>query len=213
MKRLEVYRKRPRSWATDKGLHVKVNKTDAKRPEHRSRLCGKELKRWDPTMPGTSALMGPFGCVLFTLTKALMWKNGARCATARKILFWDASRTHCEFEAASEIAIELPPEEQVKGEDLIGWVTKSSAQLGEKVATIVDSGFVIGIWSPAIVCSRERELCRFVHGDDFIIAGGSVPLALIESRLNKGLILMRRAILGRDEGDDKTVTILHRFVT
>ena len=65
MNRLEVYRKRPRSWATDKGLHVDVNKTDAERPDHRSRLCGKEIKRWDPTMPGTFALMGPFECVLF----------------------------------------------------------------------------------------------------------------------------------------------------
>ena len=66
-----VYRKRPRSWAKDKGIHViptkwvDVNKGDDKRPECRSRLCGKELKRWDPTMPGTCASMGPFECVMF----------------------------------------------------------------------------------------------------------------------------------------------------
>ena len=52
--RLEVYRKRPRSWATDKGIHiiptkwVDSNKGDAQRPEYQSRLCGKELRRWDP---------------------------------------------------------------------------------------------------------------------------------------------------------------------
>ena len=28
--------------------------------------------------------------------------------------------THCQAEATSEMAIELPPEEQVEGEDLIG---------------------------------------------------------------------------------------------
>ena len=27
---------------------VDLNKGDAKQPEYRSRLCGKELKRWDP---------------------------------------------------------------------------------------------------------------------------------------------------------------------
>ena len=42
--RLEVYRKRSRNWAKDKGIHViptkwvDVNKGDDKRPEYRSRL-------------------------------------------------------------------------------------------------------------------------------------------------------------------------------
>ena len=93
---------------------VDVNKGDDKRPEYRSRLRGKELKRWDPTMPGTFASMGPFECVMFLLSKALMWKPGANGATTRKILFLDASRAHCQAEATSEMAIELPPEEQVK---------------------------------------------------------------------------------------------------
>ena len=59
MIRLEVHRIRPRSWATDKVLHViptklsDVNKGDAKRPEYRSRL----LERGDPTVPGMSAPM------------------------------------------------------------------------------------------------------------------------------------------------------------
>ena len=62
MNRMEVYLKRPRSWAKDKGIHViptewaDVNRGDDKRPEYRSRLCGKEAgtrrcqersKRWD----------------------------------------------------------------------------------------------------------------------------------------------------------------------
>ena len=68
---VEVYRKRLRNWAKDKGIHViptkwvNVNKGDDKRPEYRSILCGKELKRWDPTMPGTFASMGPLECVMF----------------------------------------------------------------------------------------------------------------------------------------------------
>ena len=91
---------------------VDVNKGDDKRPEYRSRLRGKELKRWDPTMPGTFASMGPFECVMFLLSKALMWKPGANGATTRKILFLDASRAHCQAEATSEMAIEMPLEEQ-----------------------------------------------------------------------------------------------------
>ena len=220
---LEVYRKRPRNWAKDKSIHfiptkwVDVNKGD-ERPEYRSRLCGKELKRSNPTMPGTFASMGPFECVMFAFSKALMWKPGANGATTRKILFLDASRAHCQAEATRGMAIELPPEEQVKGEDLIGELSKSlygtrkAAHNWEKKRqrVIIDSGFVIGTWSLAIVCCRERELCGFVHGDDFIVTGDSMQLAWIKSRLNEGLILKRRAIQGPDDGDDKTVTILNR---
>ena len=132
--------------------------------------------------------------------------------------FWCVSRAHCEFEATSEMAIELPPEEQVKGEDLIGELLKSlcgsrkaAHNWEKKWQTIVDSGFC----HRYMVTSNRvfRELCGFVHGDDFIIAGDSVTLAWIESRINKGVILVRRAIPGRGDGDDKTVTILNRFVT
>ena len=48
---------------------------------------------------------------------------------------------------------------------------------------------------------------------DVIIMGDSVQLAWIEPRLNEGLILKRHAVLGPDDGDDKTVTILNRLVT
>ena len=150
-----------------------------------------------------------------------MWKPGARCVTARKILFFDASRARCQAEATSEMAIEMPPDEKVKGGDLIGELLKSlygtrkAAYTWEKKwqRVIVDSGFVIGTWSPAIVCCRERELCGFVHGDDFIITCDSMQLAWIEYRVNEGLILKRRAILGLDDGNNKTVTVLNRLMT
>ena len=86
--------------------------------------------------------MGPFECVMFLLSKALMWKPGANGATTRKILFLDASRAHCQAEATSGMAIELPPEEQVKGERLdrrtLEFVvrdTQSVSHLGDKGAT------------------------------------------------------------------------------
>ena len=78
---------------------------------------------------------------------------------------------------------------------------------------LIDSSLEIGYWSPAIVCCRERELCGFVHGDAFILTGDAMQSAWAESRLNEKLILKRRAILGPDDGDDKTVTILNRLVS
>ena len=82
MSRMNVHRRRPRQWATEKGIPViptkwvDVNTGDARQAENRSRLCEKELKRWDPTMPGTFASMGPFERVTCLLSKALMRKPG-----------------------------------------------------------------------------------------------------------------------------------------
>ena len=60
---------------------------------------------------------------------------------------------------------------------------------------------------------HERELCGFVHGDDFIITGDSLQLMWIESRFKEGLNFERCADLGIDDGVDKTVTILSQLVT
>ena len=68
--------------------------------------------------------------------------------------------------------------------------------------------------SSTVVCCRERELCGFVHGDDFIIITGEyVQMIWIESRLKQGLDFERCVDLGVDDGIDKTVTILSRLAT
>ena len=141
MSRPDVYRKRPSNWTTDikhscdPTTWVDVNKGDANRPEHRSRLCGNELKRCEPTMPGTFASMGPLEC-----SKALMWKLGASGASARKIVFIYASKEHCQADATSETAIELPPEEQMKGGDLIRELLKSLYGTRKQRKTGIKSG-------------------------------------------------------------------------
>ena len=108
-----------------------------------------------------------------------MWKRGANGATTRKILFFEASRAHCQAEATSEMAVELPPEEQVEGEDLIGellnslYGTRKAAQDWEKKwqRVIIDRGFFIGTGSPAIVvvnvccvgsCTEMTSLSRVI---------------------------------------------------
>ena len=185
---------------------VDVNKGDAKQPAYRSRLCGKELKRWDPTMPGTFASMGLFECVMFLFSKALMWKPGASGPSARKIMFLDASIAHCQADATSEMAIELPPEGQVKDQDLVGELLKSL--YGAKNTS--------NNWEKKWQ-SRYRLLScpRFV--DSFMVMTlpsleNQCSWRWTESRLNEKLIFKRKAILGPDD-DDKTVTILNRLAT
>ena len=67
--------------------------------------------------------------------------------------------------------------------------------------------------SSTVVCCHERELCGFVHEDDFIITSDSVQLMWVESRLKEGLNFERCADLWVDDGVDKTVTILSQLGT
>ena len=68
--------------------------------------------------------------------------------------------------------------------------------------------------SSTVVCCRERELCGFVHGDEFIIIMGKyVQWIWSESRLKEGLDFERCADPGVDDGVDKTGTILSRLAT
>ena len=172
-------------------------------------------------MPGTFASMGPFECIIYLFSRALMWKLGASSAPNVKIALLDASRAHCQADATTEMAIELPPEEQEAGKDLVGELLKSlygtrrAAHNWEKKwqTVFMELGFKIGVWMPAIVYHSSRDIAGFVHGDDFIMVSEGANLAWLEMRLEDKLILKRRALLGPDDGDDKTVTILNRLVT
>ena len=89
----------------------------------------------------------------------------------------------------------------MKGEDLIGellkslYETRKTAQNWEKKwqRVIIDSDF----FDWYMVTPMRTSSCVSCVG--FV--------------LDEGLILKRRAVLGPDDGDDKTVTILNRLVT
>ena len=97
--------------------------------------------------------------------------------SAQKIMFLDASRAHCQADATSEMATEVPPEEQVKGQDFVGELLKSlcgprnaAHNLERKWQSVrIEINFEIGTWSAAIASCRERDACGFVHVDHFIL--------------------------------------------
>ena len=215
--RLGVHRKRPRTWATDSGIlaiptrWLDVSKEDAK---YQWRLCGKEIKRWELAVPRTFATMGPLECVTFLCSKVMTWKLGTSGPSARKIMFLDTRRAHCWADATNEMVVESPPEEQVKGEDLVGELLKSldgarkTAHNWEKKwqHVLTEMNFEIGTWSSAIVCCCEREVCGFFHGVDFMSVQESMQWAWTASQPSEKLILKKNAVLGPDD-DGKTVNL------
>ena len=118
--------------------------------------------------------------------------------------------------AASEVAIEPQPDEQVVCQDLTGELSNALSEIRKEThnwKTKWRHVFVNRIPQlSTVVCCHEHELCGFVHGDDFIIAGDSVQLMWIESRLKERLNFERCVDLGVDDGD-RMVTILNRLVT
>ena len=123
--------------------------------------------------------------------------------------------------ATSDVASELPTDEHVVRQDLLGELSCSLSGMRTEVCNwekklqevFDDNTLLLATTYQSRSCCHERELCGFVHGDDFIITGDSVQWMWIESRLKEGLNFERCAGLGVDDGVDKMVTILNRLVT
>ena len=79
-------------------------------------------------------------------------ETGACGASARLTLFLDASRAHCRAEATSEMAIELPPGGQVKGES------------GHPQSCVVESLSCAGLCT--VMTSLSRMIHRYLGSDD-----------------------------------------------
>ena len=75
---------------------------------------------------------------VFLFSKVITWTPGVSGSLARTIVwFWDASSVHCWADAMRLIAIELPPEDEVKDKDLVREVSRSryvTAHNWEKVS-------------------------------------------------------------------------------
>ena len=118
--------------------------------------------------------------------------------------------------ATSDVASELSTDEQVVCQDLTGELSNSLSEIRKETRSWKTKWRHVFVnhkpQSSTVVCCHERELCGFVHGDDFINTGDSVQWMWIESRIKEGLNFERCAHLGVD-GADETVTILNRLVT
>ena len=183
----DVYCKRPMQCPVIPTKWVGVKgMLEANQLEYRSRLFEKDLKRSG---------------------------SDVECATLdplpRKIRSLDASGACRMNGTVSGVASEQQPDEQVVCQDLTGELSNSLSEIRKWRRVFVN----YKPKSSTVVCCHERELCGFVHEDDFIITGDSVKLTWIESRLKERLNFEQCVDLGVDDGVDKTVTILSLLAT
>ena len=73
-------------------------------------------------------------------------------------------------------------------------------------------GFVPGRFSLCLFFHPTRNLLVYVHGDDMVFVGEQGDLVWAHHELDKMMMSKRRALLGSDPDDDKSITLLNRIV-
>ena len=186
-RRLKVYSKVKRE-AWMKVISVKwldVNKGDAKAPNYRSRLVGRELNltKRDDLFAGTP----PLESLRYILSRSASHKD-------HLVMAIDVKRAYFYAPATRAVYIEIPPEDRQPGDE--GMVGKLNLSLyGTRDAALnwvnaytrvlVKAGFEVGKHSAQNFYHRRRGVAVTVHGDDFTASGKEEDLLWLEATLGK----------------------------
>ena len=237
MREFRVYRKILREAAI--GGHfvtvkwVDLNKGDTTRPEYRSRLVARELKKWDPLMSGTFAATPPLECLKLVLSNymtepverfrdlRLRVKDfevlGAQSDDDRVILILDVSRAHFHPEMKRKVFIELPLEDRTEGKDEVGELLRTmygcrdaSAEWESYYSDAFENADAkAGSFSPCLFVQEATGVKAWVHGDDMALEGKRKAARELEEKLKERMLIKRRAELGWSSGDDRKITLLN----
>ena len=145
---------------------VDINKGDDVQEKYRSRFVGKDLKRNNPMLEGTFAATPPLEALRFMLSLSMTTSYGPKGKPRKlKLLFRDVARAYLHAPVLREIYVELPPEDQEEGRDLVGRLLKSlygtrdaGANWERKCSEVFKKlGFMSGVFSPCLHYNLEEE--------------------------------------------------------
>ena len=194
---------------------VDTDKGDAQRPNYRSRLCVREIKKAmkRSEIPQAADLFS--GMPPLEAVKALISIFVGHCQEPskgrRSLMAFDISRAHFHGVPARRVFVELPKEEHedIKdGVDYVGLLLKSmygtvdaSARWQAHYSQLLkEAGFAQGQSNPSLFVRAERDIRLLVHGDDFLVETPSEQARVFEDLLKSkyefkctGLFRVRRA--------------------
>ena len=218
-KSMKVYSKVPRSRAKGRRIittkWLDTNKGDLEKPNYRSRLVGREIKR-DKSLD-LFAATPPIETLRFLV---------ARCAQEQRrkdpwrIAVADVRRAYFYAPATRDIYIEIPAEDRDENNaDVVGKVGLSlygtrDAAINwaiEYTGFMESTGFVKGASSPWNFWHAGYDLNVMVHGDDFIF---TVPLSSIKwfQMKMRGKYEINTEIIGPEAGCVKEINVLGRII-
>jgi hypothetical protein len=206
---------------------IDTDKGDARRPNYRSRLVVREIKKAmrKSDVPSAAELFS--GMPPLEGMKALASIFVGHCHEAdkgrRHLAMYDISRAHFHGTPLRRLFIELPAEEQedIKdGGDYVGLLLKTmygtvdaSARWQAHYAKVLtDNGFAQGRSNPALFVHPGRDIRLLVHGDDFLVEMPADQAAFFESLLAKQYEFKRTGVFESDARSVQEAVFLNRVL-
>ena len=90
---------------------------------------------------------------------------------------------------------------------------KAASERGNHYSKLLEDVGVVGLISSGVVFHhRVKDISSAVHGDEFAFCGLGSELTWTRGLMHKWFEVKVRGVLGTEEGDDKEVSILGRWV-
>ena len=200
---------------------VDRNKGDLERPNYRSRIVCREIKRsknadYIPEHASFSA-MPPLEALKMLLSLMVTLRTSKRNRKPLKLRLLDISRAHFYGHAQREIFVTLPEGDQEEG--MVGLLLKSmygtrdAAHIWQQSYTdvLLAAGFKRSAAWPAIFFHERLEARLLVHGDDFVILGDDAAQEFVEKALREKYDLRVDGSIGVGEAKQE-FCVLNRLV-
>ncbi|CAE7546001.1 unnamed protein product [Symbiodinium natans] len=200
---------------------VDRNKGDNERPNYRSRIVCREVKRaknaeFIPEHASFSA-MPPLEAIKLLLSLMVTLKTSKKGRKPLKLRLLDISRAHFYGKAQRDIYVTLPEGDQEPG--MVGkllrsmYGTRDAAAIwqADYTAALLEAGFVRCPAWPAIFYNSATETRLLVHGDDFLILADDDGQAHVEKVLRKKYDLRVDGSIGPGEKKQE-FCVLNRLV-
>ena len=214
-----VYVKVKRSKVTGKIIKLKwidTNKGDNDHPNYRSRLVGMEFSSGaDPeNFASTPPIEGLRVVVSHAATRS------RRSRRRHKFMINDIARAYFNAKIDRDLYVELPPEDRVEGEDMVGklelclYGIQDAARCWQDLlaAHLSEVGFKRGVGHPCVFHHEDWDVKTVVHGDDYASSGPADGLAKLRQALEDKFDIRDTFILGYEDGDLREGKVLNRIV-
>ena len=223
----QIYKKVPISECEQEGKvpitmkWIDRNKGDLERPNYRSRLVCREVKRargaeYIPEHASFSA-MPPLEALKLLLSLMVTLKK-SRNGSNLKLRLLDISRAHFYGNAERRVFVTLPEGDKLEGhcglllKSMYG--TRDAANIWQRDYTelLLRHNFTRSNAWPAVLYHREKDVRLLVHGDDFVILADDQGQAFLKEILETRYELRIDGSVGPGE-EHQAFTVLNRVVS
>ena len=223
----QIYKKVPISECEQEGKTpitmkwIDRNKGDLERPNYRSRLVCREVKRakgaeYIPEHASFSS-MPPLEALKLLLSLMVTLKK-SRNGGVLKLRLLDISRAHFYGNAERRVFVTLPEGDKLEGhcglllKSMYG--TRDAANIWQRDYTelLLREGFSRNTAWPSVFYNEQMDVRLLVHGDDFVALGDDAGQAHLQNVLQKKYELRVDGSIGYGE-QRQEFTVLNRVVS